>query len=55
MPLAQVPRQCPRELVGLIHKCMKQRPEDRPTAKEIFDLLKVPATKHSRKPVTLGL
>lgn len=39
----QVPRQCPRELVNLIHDCMKQRPEDRPTAKAIFDLLKVHA------------
>ena len=42
LPL-QVPRQCPREMADLIHDCMKQRPEDRPTAKEIFNILKVPA------------
>ncbi len=40
---AQVPRQCPREMADLIHDCMKQRPEDRPTAKEIFNILKVPS------------
>ncbi len=42
LPPLQVPRQCPREMVDLIHDCMKQRPEDRPTAKEIFNILKVP-------------
>lgn len=34
-----VPDECPRELVDVIHACMQHNPEDRPSAREVYNML----------------
>jgi len=35
-----VPEECPQAISDLIDACMQPRPEDRPSAKQVFDILK---------------
>ena len=42
-PALQTPEQCPPEILDLIHDCMLVDAARRPTAKQIFDRLKVRA------------
>ena len=37
----QVPQQCPIDISELIKDCMKLEPDERPSARDIFDRLKV--------------
>ena len=37
MVLLQAPGQCPAGIAALIKECMRAKPSDRPTAREIFD------------------
>jgi hypothetical protein len=39
-PLSQVPRECPENIVDLIHECTLQNPALRPDMKQCFDRIK---------------
>lgn len=39
--MQQVPEQCPASIAALIKECMRPKPAERPTAKEIFDRMQV--------------
>lgn len=36
----KVPQECPAEIDALITRCLSENPEQRPTAKEAYDILK---------------
>ncbi len=37
---AQVPEECPESIAELIDECLERPPEDRPSAKEAFEVIK---------------
>lgn len=45
-----MPEDCPEAISQLIYKCMEADPVDRPTIKEVFDILKANQTVPSRDP-----
>ena len=43
----KVPQECPEEINALINACLSEDPTDRPSAKEVYDVLKEWRDKHA--------